>query len=197
MAVAARERLGVMRRTEDGFLLAEEALKLRGGDELLVYTFWGENVTQDLRHELTHALLHSVLKDVPLWLDEGLAEFFELPPANGGVNFKHLEHLRREGFRPDLARLEQLTEVQQMNPGEYREAWAWVHLMLRTSPGARRVLLAYLAELRTTSRPGLLRPRRLPPWPYPAEAAQPPPRPCTTPPSRIQPHVPRCRAPSP
>ena len=32
---AARERLGVMRRTEDGFIIAEEDLKLRGGGEVL------------------------------------------------------------------------------------------------------------------------------------------------------------------
>ncbi len=32
---AARERLAVMRRTEDGFVIAEEDLKLRGGGELL------------------------------------------------------------------------------------------------------------------------------------------------------------------
>ena len=31
----ARERLGVMRRTEDGFIIAEEDLKLRGGGEVL------------------------------------------------------------------------------------------------------------------------------------------------------------------
>ena len=47
-------------------------------EDLLIYTYWGERVQQDLRHELTHALLHSVLKDVPLWLDEGLAEYYEL-----------------------------------------------------------------------------------------------------------------------
>jgi ATP-dependent DNA helicase RecG len=35
LSEAARERLGVMRRTEDGFLIAEEDLKLRGGGELL------------------------------------------------------------------------------------------------------------------------------------------------------------------
>ena len=40
----------------------------------------GDHLRTDLRHELTHALLHGVLKDVPLWLDEGLAGFFELPP---------------------------------------------------------------------------------------------------------------------
>ena len=46
-----------------------------------------------------------------------------------------------------------------MTPAEYREAWAWVHLMLRGSPEARRVLIAYLADLRTTEAPGPLRPR--------------------------------------
>jgi hypothetical protein len=135
-----------------------------GGDDLLVYTFWGERIHQDLRHELTHALLHSVLKDVPLWLDEGLAEYFELPPGRGGVNYQHLDELLRGPggpFRPDLARLEQLTDVGQMNPAEYREAWAWVHLMLRGSAPAKNVLLTYLHELRTNAQPGPLRPRLL------------------------------------
>jgi ATP-dependent DNA helicase RecG len=35
LSEAARERLGVMRRTEDGFVIAEEDLKLRGGGEVL------------------------------------------------------------------------------------------------------------------------------------------------------------------
>src|SRR4051794_35439860 len=67
--------------------------RLGGTEDLLVYTYWGERVQQDLRHELTHALLHSVLKDVPLWLDEGLAEFFEMPVGWNGVNYQHLESL--------------------------------------------------------------------------------------------------------
>ena len=52
----------------------------------MVYTYWGNRIQQDLRHELTHAILHSVLKDVPLWLDEGLAEYFEVPHGWKGVN---------------------------------------------------------------------------------------------------------------
>jgi hypothetical protein len=133
-----------------------------GAEDLLVYTFWGERIQQDLRHELTHALLHSVLKDVPLWLDEGLAEFFETPPGWEGVNYTHLDLLRRDRqgqARPDLARLEQLSQVQQMTPAEYREAWAWVHLMLRDKPEAKKVLIAYLQQLRTNPTPGPLRPR--------------------------------------
>lgn len=141
-----------------------------GSDELLVFTFWGDRVRQDLRHELTHAILHGSLKDVPLWLDEGLAEFYELPPNAEGVNAKHLEELRRGPFSPDLARLEQLTQVQQMTPAEYREAWAWVHLLLRGSPPGRQALLAYLHQLRTTPNPGPLHVRLAPTIPQPAEA---------------------------
>lgn len=132
--------------------------RLGGAEDLLVYTYWGERIQQDLRHELTHALLHCVLKDVPLWLDEGLAEFFEVPPGWNGVNFQHVEQLRGRS-RFDLDRLEQLTDVQQMNPAEYREAWAWTHLMLRSTPQARQVLVSYLQDLRTNPRPGALRPR--------------------------------------
>jgi hypothetical protein len=136
--------------------------RLGGTEDLLVYTYWGDRVRQDLRHELTHALLHSVLKDVPLWLDEGLAEYFEIAPGLDGVNAQHLEQMRRGPTGPakaDLARLEQLSEVQQMSPAEYRESWAWVHLMLRSTPQARQVLISYLQELRTNPRPGPMRPR--------------------------------------
>jgi len=131
-------------------------------DDLLVYTFWGDHIRQDLRHELTHALLHSVLKDVPLWLDEGLAEFFELPPENKGINRQHLLMLQRDGLKPDLPRLEQFTQVEQMNPAEYREAWAWVHFILRGNPDARKALLAYVQQLRKSSTPGALLPHLKP-----------------------------------
>src|SRR5262245_7659070 len=129
------------------------------GDDLLVYTFWVDRVRQDLRHELTHALLHCVLKDVPLWLDEGLAEYFELPPGTDGVNPQHLELIRKGPFSPDLARLEQMHQVAQMSPAEYRESWAWVHLMLRGPADGKSALLAYLQQLRVTPSPGPLQPR--------------------------------------
>ena len=52
--------------------------------------------------------------------------------------------LRRGPFQPDLGRLEKLGQVAQMEKPEYREAWAWVHLMLRSTPEAKKVLLDYL-----------------------------------------------------
>jgi hypothetical protein len=145
------------------FFIAQQRA-MGSADDLLVYTRWGERVQQDLRHELTHALLHSVIREVPLWLDEGLAEYFELPPSCHGVNAAHVETLRRDlgvSFRPDLDRLEHMKDVKDMNRSEYREAWLWVHLMLRT-PAAKKVLLEYLQELRTNHNPGPLTPRLAP-----------------------------------
>ena len=126
-----------------------------GPRDLLVYTFWGDHLRQDLRHELTHALLNGVMKDVPLWLDEALAEYYELPPERDGINSSHLEAFRRGEVTANLAALEQLEQVSQMGRPQYQEAWAWAHLMLRTTPEARAVLFEYLQQLRdpTTSPP--------------------------------------------
>jgi hypothetical protein len=144
----------------------------RNGD-LLVYTYWNERIRQDLRHELTHALLHTVIRDVPLWLDEGLAEYFELTPEKRGVNASHVELLRRAfngPYRPDLARLEGLKQVKDMNPPEYREAWAWVHLMLHSKPEARTALLSYLQQLRGHRPPGPLKEQLARVFPSPEDA---------------------------
>lgn len=144
-----------------------------GPEDLLVYTFWGDRIRQDLRHELTHALLHSVLKDVPLWLDEGLAEYFEVPPDAQGVNLHHLEQIQLTAggpFKPDLTHLEELSQVQQMTPVEYREAWAWVHLMLRDRGEAKRALIQYLQQLRMNPNPGPLQPRIAQIFPDPEKA---------------------------
>ena len=138
-------------------------------DDLQVFTWLGDHLRTDLRHELTHALLHGVLKGVPLWLDEGLAGYFEQPPANNGVNPDHLDRLR-QGAAPDLARLEKIREVKQMEKPEYREAWAWTHFLLRGDPQARAALLDYVQELRANPSPGPLLPRLQAAYPDPAAA---------------------------
>jgi hypothetical protein len=140
------------------FFLAQPR-RLGGVEDLLVFTYWGQRIHQDLRHELTHAMLHSVLKDVPLWLDEGLAEYYETPPVWNGTNAAHVDSLLQGSMSLGLERLERLQDVQQMAPGEYREAWAWVHLLLHSSPRAKQVLVAYLQELRSSAQPGPLYPR--------------------------------------
>jgi hypothetical protein len=154
------------------FFIAQQRA-IGGADDLLVYTRWGDRIRQDLRHELTHALLHSVIRDVPLWLDEGLAEYFELPPDRQGINAAHVETLRRDlgvSFQPDLDRLEKLKDVNDMKGPEYREAWLWVHLMLHSRPEAKTALLTYLQDLRNNHNPGPLRPRLAAVFPSPEDA---------------------------
>lgn len=144
--------------------------RIGGADDLKIFTWYGEHRVTDLRHELTHALLRSALKEVPLWLDEGLAGYFELPPGQDGVNPQHLDALRRGPFQPDLARLEKLKDVAEMQKPEYREAWAWVHLMLRTGPAAKKVLHDYLQALCTDPNPGPLLPKLREAVPEPEQA---------------------------
>ena len=163
-----------------------------GPRELLVFTFWGDHLRQDLRHELTHALLNSVLKDVPLWLDEGLAEYFELPPERDGVNALHLDALRRGEAAAGPGGPGAARPGPADGPGQYQEAWAWVHLMLRGTPQARAVLLGYLQQLREPTPPGPLLPRLREVYPAPTVAlAQTPRRPRRARPRRIRPVVDR------
>lgn len=125
--------------------------------ELAVFTHWGHNVREDLRHEYTHGLLHAGLKRVPVWLDEGLAEYFEVAgPKPGGLNHDYAQHLTEavaSGWRPDMKRLENLDDSAQMKRAEYQESWAWVHFLLNSTPEAKAALVSYLAQLRTNPHP--------------------------------------------
>jgi hypothetical protein len=126
------------------------------GDDLLVFTWMGDQLKTDLRHELTHAVLHSVLKTVPLWLDEGLASYYEISPSNDGLNASHLEAIKKGTSSPDLNRLEGLSKVAQMEKGEYRESWAWVYFLLKSSPATKQFLVRYLADMQTNANPSAI-----------------------------------------
>jgi hypothetical protein len=128
------------------------AFFLARGDRRVVYTYFGGRLEEDLRHEATHALLNGSIPELPLWLDEGLAEYFEVGEEQAGLNREHLARLpadRVNGWSPDLARLEALKDVRDMSPRDYREAWAWAHYLLAGPTANRAVLLEYLADLRT------------------------------------------------
>ncbi len=128
------------------------AFFLAHGNRRVVYTFLGDRLEEDLRHEATHALLHVAVGVLPLWLDEGLAEYFEGPDGRRGVNSEHLARLPADlesGWKPNLARLETLKVVRQMTPRDYRESWAWAHYLLNGTEPGKAALLDYLAELRT------------------------------------------------
>jgi len=112
------------------------AFFLAQGEHRVVYTYSSPRLAEDLRHEATHALLHGSFGTLPLWLDEGLAEYFETDLAAADSERERIDHFiadLKDGAAPDLERLQSLTDIRQMTPRDYREAWAWVHLFLNDS----------------------------------------------------------------
>jgi len=132
-------------------------IKARGPG--MVFAFEGSDFEIDVRHESTHALLHAWLPSVPLWLDEGLAEYFEVPRDKRAAGNPHLETVRAQvagGQLPPLADLEALTDLGDMGVSEYRDAWAWVHFLLHGPREVREEFIRYLGELETGGDPGPL-----------------------------------------
>ena len=117
-----------------------------------MYAQWGDRMADDLRHEMTHAYLHSVAPNLPLWLDEGLAKYFELPAGQHGLNSQYVRQIAaamdRGGWHPHLRRLERLRPTADMSQEDYVEAWAWVHFLLESQPARTDMLRGYLADLR-------------------------------------------------
>lgn len=123
------------------------ALYVQGPDlgHVFVYRRWGFET--DVRHECTHAVLHNSLPYVPLWLDEGFAEYFEVPSEDRPSDHPHLGSLKRAlffGWRPQLQRLEGLREMSEMGSREYQESWAWVHFMLHGPAEVQTALVDYV-----------------------------------------------------
>ena len=119
---------------------------------LTVYAQWGDRVAEDLRHEVAHGYLHSVVPGLPLWLDEGLAEYAEVPRGHTGLNQPHLrlllDKLASFGWKPDLARLERINSASDMTQLDYAEAWAWIYWLMEGDHARRQIVQGYLDELR-------------------------------------------------
>ena len=138
---------------------ARRALFIKGSRPGWVFAYVSKQFEVDVRHKSTHALLHSRLPLVPLWLDEGLAEYFEVPAEgreNDNPHYSPTKWAARFHRVPDLRKLEELRDVREMGDTEYRAAWAWVHFMLHGPDEARGVLIAYLQDIRNNVPPGLL-----------------------------------------
>jgi len=165
------------RTTVDVYLLADErahreylrqlypqapyrrALYIQRDGRAAVFAYWQAELSVDLRHECTHALLHANLPMVPLWLDEGLAEYFEVAEDERAFGHPHLAALRwnlRLGMLRSVESLEAQQDINDMDGVDYRFAWAWVHFMLHGPLAAHRALVQFLADIRRGEPPGRL-----------------------------------------
>jgi len=109
-----------------------------------------------LRHELTHFVVASRYEDIPPWLDEGLAKFFELGGARGGLHPKCLKSLKRQlrgKGAPILGELAAVPPGRGLTRKQYDQAWGltW-YLLTRPGLGPDKVR-DYMAEVKATGDP--------------------------------------------
>ena len=131
--------------------VSRAALFVKGADMGRVYVHRHRDFATDVRHECTHAVLHNALPYVPLWLDEGLAEYFEVPRplrANEHPHFNDVKWARMLRWKPSLQTLEGKRSLSDMDANDYRDSWAWVHFLLHGPVEARQVLSNYLYDVR-------------------------------------------------
>lgn len=138
---------------------SRKALFIKARGPGMVFAYRGEDFETDLRHECAHALLNAALPMVPLWLDEGLAEYFEVPARlrqRGSPHHRSVAWAARLGRVPRIEELEGMANLDQMGRTQYRHAWAWTHFMLHGPPEAREELVRYLADIQALTPPGRL-----------------------------------------
>ncbi|MEP3482213.1 MAG: hypothetical protein ABJZ55_23410 [Fuerstiella sp.] len=136
--------------------LRRRAIFYRRGDTFQIYSWNHRELIKDLRHEYTHALLHQVLPYVPLWVDEGLAEYFEDRPGTRlkTSRFASVKWKARTGWKPSLPGLERIPSASQMSQQDYLNSWAWVAYVLNDSPESFMTLRAYLHSISIGEAPG-------------------------------------------
>jgi hypothetical protein len=146
------------------------ALYIRDRGPGLVLTYHHAHWITDARHECTHAILHSGNANLPLWLDEGLAEYFETSSEDRTAHPVHLNAVRaqlRFGQVPEIEQLELVPSTVNMSGSEYRDAWAMVTFLLHRSDASKQLLQSYVQDLLKQRTAGLLRHRiseSIPQW---------------------------------
>ncbi len=122
----------------------------------MLFAHWHIEIATDLRHEITHAMLNDGPRPLPLWLDEGLAEYFEVTSERrfGGSDYvKPVAERAAMGLVPSLQRLEAIDDLQSFKDVQYRDSWSWVHFLLHRSAASRALLVRYLQQHRSGSEP--------------------------------------------
>ena len=123
-------------------------------------------------HEGTHQLmfnsgLQTRLADTPLWLNEGIAMYFEPHDANarqgwsypGRTNYNRLGQLRKERLRPEnyletlVANDDQFRIGREQTLAAYAESWALTHFLVNRKPTKFSQYLKFLSEKKPQQAP--------------------------------------------
>ncbi len=125
------------------------ALFIRHRGPGMLFTHWHPELGTDLRHEVTHALLNQNGQNLPLWIDEGLAEYFEVKPLKrfrGNPYGQEVGQLADDDRVLSIQELSELTSLADLTHRHYRDSWAWAHFLIHRNRHTRQLLVRYLSE---------------------------------------------------
>jgi Tfp pilus assembly protein PilF len=100
---------------------------------------WDQNTHEVVYHEYTHSILHRNLHWIPVWLDEGLANYYGYTRFEGNRIFIGAVPDRNQMPRQELIPVETLIGVDRNSPYYhsedkvyqfYAESWALVHFLM-------------------------------------------------------------------
>lgn len=129
------------------------------GNYVLMMTGRYDAAAHIIQHELTHHFLRSTIPDgVPLWFNEGLAEFYSTFETNGdAINVgrpreDHLQFLKGEPLLPFSKLFSIDDKSPEYNEGIrrgvfYAESWALVHDLMLGSPERGKQVSAFLTQV--------------------------------------------------
>ena len=132
-----------------------KAVFVRKGQLSSIYAYRSRTLITDLRHEMTHAILHQHVPILPLWLDEGLAEYFE-DQRDRRANSSRISNVRWKahlGWTPGLKSLEAISAMDDLDSEAYRDSWAWACLLLNESAESQQLLTNYLQRIHNAEKP--------------------------------------------
>ena len=132
------------------------AIFFRNGTVSQIYAWRSRTLMTDLRHEMVHVRIHQQLQFCPLWLDEGLAEYFEEDERQRQDSSRRdaVKWKARFGITPAIRTLEALPSADAMTADSYRDSWAWVSFLINDSRQSRGVLKQYLNLIHRGEAPG-------------------------------------------
>ena len=129
---------------------------VRGGRPTIL-AFDGDSLQKDLLHEAVHALNFSTFgtAQFPLWLDEGMAEWFEADESEQNKIHGDLirgimgEQRTALAVPLKLTSIERIKTTTRANALSYAVSWAWCRFLGDRSTACHRIWVQYVSDMRS------------------------------------------------
>ena len=136
---------------------------VRGGNPTILAAD-GDSLKRDLLHESVHVINYANFgsENLPLWLDEGTAEWFEADePQQAKVHGEMIATIMGDQRKAlavplKLTSIERITTTIKADALSYAASWAWSRFLGDPATDCHRISLRYLADIQSGIVAGML-----------------------------------------